>query len=62
MTQDSMVYNYVWSVNVPKDGMGWDGKVVSLSPIKKFNEIKIISKNENKQKNLCRKYSTLGIK
>jgi hypothetical protein len=49
-------------VNVPKDGMGWDGKVVSLSPIKKFNEIKIISKNENKQKNLCRKYSTLGIK
>jgi hypothetical protein len=27
MKQDSMVYKYVWSVNVPKDGMGWEGCV-----------------------------------
>ncbi len=54
MTQDSMVYNYVWSVNVPKDGMGWDGRVVFLSLIKQINETKIISKNENKQKNYAK--------
>jgi hypothetical protein len=29
--------------------MGW--RVVSLSPRKIFNETKLISKNENKQKN-----------
>jgi hypothetical protein len=34
--------------------MGWDGRVVSLSPIKIFNETKIISKNENKQKNYAK--------
>ncbi len=31
------------------NGMGW--RVVSLSPRKIFNETKLISKNENKQKN-----------
>jgi hypothetical protein len=43
------------------NGIGWDGRVVSLSPIKNFNETKIISKNENKQKNQCKKYSMLSI-
>jgi hypothetical protein len=41
-------------VNVPKDGMGWDGRVVFLSLIKQINETKIISKNENKQKNYAK--------
>ncbi len=35
MKQDSIVYNYVWSVNVPKDGMGWDGGLC-LYPQEKY--------------------------